>query len=78
MDGFIVVLDSVGDEFDGNVSFFLGGIFHPITVILWGCFDKVCSPCYMGEEVWFLSAVYDAVKSNVVAEVNLDCCQVVD
>jgi len=29
----------------------------------------------VGEKVWFLSAVYGAVKGNVVAEVYLDCCQ---
>jgi len=75
MDIFIVIFESVSKEFDCDVSVFLGGIFHPVTTILRGCFDKVCSPCYVGEKVWFLSVVYDAVKGNVVAEVYLDCCQ---
>jgi len=70
VDSFIGFFESVGEEFDCDVSVFLGGVFHPITAILWGCLDKMCSPCNMGEEIWFLSAVYDAVKGNIVAEVN--------
>jgi len=76
MDSFVFVLGSVSDEFDGDVSFVLGGIFHPISSVFWGRFDEVCCPCYVTEEVWFLSAVYDEVGGNLVAEVDWDCCQV--
>jgi len=76
MDGFVFVLKSVGDKFDGDVSFVLGGIFYPISSVFWGRFDKVCLPCYMTEEVWFLSAVYNEIGGNLVAEVDWDCCQV--
>jgi len=78
VDGFIVVFKSIGKEFNSDVSFFLGGVFHPITTILRGYFDKVCSPCDMAEEIRFLSAVYDAVEGNLVAKVNWDCCQGLD
>jgi len=77
MDSFVFVLESVSDEFDGDVSFFLGGIFHPISSVFWGHFDKVHLPCYVTEEVWFLSAVYDEIGGNLVAEVDWYCCQVV-
>src|SRR5712671_4261256 len=77
MDGSIFVLESVGDEFDGDVSFVLGGIFHPISSVFQGCFDKMRLPCYVTEEVWFLSVVYDEVGGNLIAKVDWDCCQVV-
>jgi len=76
MDSFIFVLESISDEFDGDVSFVLGRIFHPISSVFWGRFDKVRLPCYVTEEVWFLSAVYDEVGGNLVAEVDWYCCQV--
>jgi len=57
----VFVFESVCDEFDSNVSVFLGGIFHPISSVFWGCFDKVRLSGYVTEEVWFLSAVYDEV-----------------
>ena len=78
MDSFVFVLESVSDEFDGDVSFFLGGIFHPITTIFRRCFDKVCSSRDMTEKIWFLSAFYDAVEGKLVAEVDCNCCQVFD
>jgi len=76
MDSFIFVLESISGEFDGDVSFVLGRIFHPISSVFWGHFDKVHLPCYVTEEVWFLSAVYDEVGGNLVAEVDWYCCQV--
>jgi len=75
VDGFICFFESIGDEFDCNVLVFLGGIFHPITTIFWRCLDKVCSSCDVAEKVGFLSAFYDAVKGNVVAKVDCECCQ---
>src|SRR5712671_3082975 len=72
VDSFIIVFESVCEEFDSNMTIFLGGIFHPITAILRGCFDKVCSPCDMAEEVRSLSAIYDAVDGKLVAEVDWD------
>ena len=77
MDGFVFVLKSVGDKFDGDVSFVLGGIFHPISSVFWVRFDKMRFPCYVTEEVQFLLAVYNEIGGNLVAEVNWDCCQVV-
>jgi len=77
MDGFVFVFKSISDEFDSDVSFFLGGIFHPISSVFWGRFDKVRLPCYVTEEVWFLSAVYDKIGGNLIAEVDWYCCQVV-
>src|SRR5712671_75051 len=65
MDGFILVLKSVSDEFDGNVSFFLGGIFRPISSVFWGRLDKMRLPCYVTEEVWFLLVVYDEIGGNL-------------
>ena len=70
MDVFIFVLESVSKEFDGYVTFFLSGVFHPISSIFWGCLDKVCFPRDMREEVWSLSAVYFVVNSGVVAKVD--------
>ena len=70
MDSFIGFLKSVSDEFDGYVSFFLGGVFHPVTTIFRRCFDKVRSSCDVTEKIWFLSAFYDAVEGKLVAEVN--------
>src|SRR5712675_2552648 len=61
MYAFVFVFESVCDEFDGDVSVFLGGIFHPISSVFWGCFDKVRLSGYVTEEVWFLSAVYNEV-----------------
>ena len=78
VDSFIIVFESVCEEFDSNMTIFLGGIFHPITAILRGCFDKVCSPCDMAEKVGFLSAFYDAVEGKLVAKVDCECCQVSD
>jgi len=76
MDGFIFVFESISEEFDGDVSVFLGRVFHPISSVFQGCFDKVRLSGYVTEEVWFFSAVYDEVGSNLVAKVNWDCCQV--
>jgi len=76
MDGFVFVLESVSDEFDGDVSFLLVRVFHPISSVFWGCLDKVCMPHYMTEEVWFVLVVYDEVGGNFVAKVDWDCCQV--
>jgi|SRR5712671_7183182 len=73
----VFVFESVCDEFDSNVSVFLGGIFHPISSVFRRCFDKMCLSGYVTEEVWFLSLVYNEVGGNLVAEVNWDCCQVV-
>ena len=70
VDRFIGFFESVGDEFDCNVSVFLGGVFYPITAILQRCFDKMCSSCDMTEKIRFLSAFYDAVVGKLVAEVN--------
>jgi len=75
VDRFIGFFESVGDEFNCDVSVFLGGIFHPVTMIFRRCLDKMCSSCDMAEKVGSLSAFYDAVKSNVVAEVDGECCQ---
>ena len=77
MYAFVFVFESVCDEFDGDVSVFLGGIFHPISSVFQGCFDKMRLPCYVTEEVWFLSVVYDEVGGNLIAKVDWDCCQVV-
>jgi len=33
-------------------------------------------PSYVTEEVWFLSAVYDEIDGNLIAEVDWYCCQV--
>src|SRR5712671_4278521 len=76
VDRFIGFLESVCDEFDCYVSFFLGGIFYPVTTIFRRCFDKVRSSRDMAEKIWFLSAFYDSVKGELVAEVYCDCCQV--
>jgi len=76
MDGFVFILEPVSDEFDGDVSVFLVGIFHPISSVFWRCFDKVCPPYDVIEEIWFLSVVYDEVGGNFVTKVNWDCCQV--
>jgi len=76
MDGFIFVLESVSKEFDRDVSVFLVGVFHPISSVFWGCFDKVRPSYDMIEEIWFLSAVYDEVGGNLVTKVDWDCCQV--
>src|SRR5712671_6368277 len=76
VDGFIGSFESVSDEFDGYVSVFLGGVFHPITTIFRGCLDKVCSSCDMAEKVRSLSAFYDAVVGKIVAKVDCECCQV--
>src|SRR5882757_4268942 len=67
VDRFIGFFESIGDEFDCDVSVFLGGIFHPVTTIFRRCLDKMCSSCDMAEKVGSLSAFYDVVKSNVVA-----------
>ena len=75
MDRFIGVFESVSDEFDCDVSVFLGGVFYPVTTIFQRCFDKMCSSCNMAEKVGSLSAFYDAIVSNVVAEVDRECCQ---
>src|SRR5712675_2310116 len=70
VDSFIGFFESVGDEFDCDVSVFLGGVFHPVTAIFRRCLDKVCSPCDMAEKVGFLSAFNNAVKGKLVAEVD--------
>src|SRR5712672_4550904 len=70
VDGFIRFLESVGDEFDCDVSVFLVGIFRPITTIFRRCLDKVCSSRDMAKKIWFLSAFYDAVEGKLVAEVD--------
>src|SRR5712671_6933166 len=75
VDRFIGFFKAVSDEFDCDVSFFLGGIFHPITTIFRRCLDKVRGSCDMGEKVRSLSAFYDAVVGNVVAEIDGVCCQ---
>jgi len=75
VDSVVVVFESVSKEFDSDVVFFLGGVFHPVTVIFRGRFDKVCGPCDVTEEIRFQLAVYDAVDGNFVAEVYRDCCQ---
>src|SRR5712671_2912685 len=76
MDGFVFILESISNEFDGDVSFLLVGVFHPISSVFWGCLDNVCTPRNVTEEVWFLSATYDEIGGNLIAEVNWDCCQV--
>src|SRR5712671_6957821 len=76
VDGFIGFFESVTDEFDCDMSVFLGGVFHPITAIFRRCLDKMGSSCDMAKKVGFLSAFYDAVEGKLVAEVNLECCQV--
>src|SRR5712672_305064 len=73
---FVFIFESIRDEFDGNMSFLLGGIFHPISSVFRGCFDKVRLSGYVTEEVWFFSTVYDEVGGNLVAKINWDCCQV--
>jgi len=73
---FVFIFESVRDEFDGNVSVCLGGIFHPISSVFQGRFDKVCLSGYVTEEVWFLLVVYDEVGGNLIAKVDWDCCQV--
>jgi len=76
MDGSIFIFKSISDEFDGDVSVFLVGVFHPISSVFWGCFDKVCPPYDVIEEIWFFLVVYDEVGGNLVTKVNWDCCQV--
>ena len=44
MDLFVAVFEPVSKEFDCDMSFFLFGVFHPITTILRGCLDKVRGP----------------------------------
>ena len=76
VDRFIGFFESVSDEFDCDVSVFLGGVFHPITTIFRRCLDKVCSSRDMAEKIWFLSAFYDTVEGKLVAKVDRECCQV--
>src|SRR5882757_2535776 len=76
VDSFIGFFESIGDEFDCNVSVFLGGVFHPITTIFRRCLDKVRRSRDMAEKIWFLSAFYNAVEGKLVAEVDYECCQV--
>jgi len=76
MNGFVFVLESVGDEFDGDVSFLLVGVFHPISSVFWGCLDKVCTSHDVIEEIWFFLAIYDEIGGNLIAEVDWYCCQV--
>ena len=76
VDGFLFVFKSISDEFDGDVSFFLGGVFHPVSSVFQGRFDKVCLPSYVTEEVWFLLTGYDAIGGNFVTKVDRYCCQV--
>jgi len=52
------------------MSVFLGGVFHPIAAIFWGCLDKMCSSCDMTEKIRFLLAFYDAVVGKLIAEVD--------
>src|SRR5712671_6564306 len=70
VDRFIGFFESVCDEFDCYVLVFLGGVFHPITTIFRRRLDKVCGSCDMAEKIWFLSALYDPVIGEVVAEVD--------
>jgi len=41
VDGFIFIFESVSDEFNGDVSVFLAGVFHPVSSVFRGRFDKV-------------------------------------
>ena len=75
MDRFVGLFESVCEEFDCYVSFFLGGVFHPITTIFRRRLDKMCGSRDMAKKIWFLSAFYDAVEGKLVAEVDCECCQ---
>src|SRR5712671_4649646 len=73
---FVLVFESVSDEFDCNVSVGLGRIFYPIPSVFRGHLDKVRFPYDVVEKIWILLTWDDEVGGNLVAEVNGDCCQV--